>query len=156
MYLGLLLLGCVCACWQMTGAASSSWGTSEACLWVHNRAAVPLVIGNNSPSSPGSGVVGFGLEGEPSPGADSWGCPTDVLSEKGNEWEKEAETTLCCQTTGLIEVWERSRCCSISHQEKKKGVLSLPKSPQTVFTGPQCNFCDSTLRVEITHFLLVG
>ena len=117
---GLSLLGCVRAGWQMMGGVSSSWGNSEACLWVHNRAPVPVVIGNNSPSSPGSSVVDFGLEGNP-----LWAltavavCATDALSETGNEWKKEAETTLCCQTTGLIEVWAGSHRCSISHQGKK-------------------------------------
>lgn len=121
---GLSFLGCVFAGWQMMGGVGSSWGTSEACLWVHNRAAVPLVIGNNSPSSPGSGVVDFGLEGNPFwvPTAGAV-CATDVLSETGNEWEKEAETTLCCQTTGLIEVWAGSSRFSVSHQGKKEEVF---------------------------------
>lgn len=127
---------CLCAGWQMMGAVSSSWATWEACLWVHNRAVVPLVIGNNSPSSPGSGVVNCGLEGNPPRGPTAGAvCATDVLSETGNEWEKEAETTLCCQTTALIEVWAGSRRCSVSHQQQNKGVLSLQNFLQTVFTG---------------------
>ncbi len=47
---------------------------------------MPLVIGNNSPSSPGSGVVNFGLEGDPLQGPTAGAvCATGVLSETGNE-----------------------------------------------------------------------
>lgn len=87
------------------GAVSSSWGTSEVCLWVHNRAMLPLVIGNNSPSSPGSSVVNFGLEGDPLQGPTAVTvCAAGVLSETGKDLEKKVETPLCRQTTGLIEV----------------------------------------------------
>lgn len=45
------------------------------CVWVHNRATVPLVIGNNNRlSSPGSGSGGLWPWGEPCVFADSWGC----------------------------------------------------------------------------------
>ncbi|KAA8589090.1 hypothetical protein FQN60_010435 [Etheostoma spectabile] len=51
-------------------------------LRVHNRAAVPIVDGNSSPSSPGSGVVDFGLEGNPLRGLTAGAiCATDGLSE---------------------------------------------------------------------------
>lgn len=47
---------------------------------------MPLVIGSNSPSSPGSGVVNFGLEGNPLWGSPAGAvCATDALSETGNE-----------------------------------------------------------------------
>lgn len=147
---------CVCAGWQTMGAVTSSWGTSKACPWVHNRAAEPLVIGNNSPSSPGSGVVNFGLEGDPLRGATAGAvCATGVVSETGNEWKKEAETTLCCQITGLIGVWAGSRRCSVSHQGEKKTfflsqILCKPRSQGSM------QFCHSTPRAEITHLLLVG
>lgn len=108
----------------------------------------------------GSGVVNFGLEGNPLRGPPAGAvCAADALSETGNEWEKEAETTLCCQTTGLMEVRAGSRRCSISHQGKKtERVLSFlsPKVSANCVHRAQCNFCHSTLRVEITHFLLVG
>lgn len=70
----------------MMGASSLSLGTSKPCLRVHNRAAVPLVDGNSSPSSPGSGVVDFGLEGTLLRGLTAGAvCATDSLSEAGNE-----------------------------------------------------------------------
>lgn len=133
MYLaGYLCLAYVCAGSQTMGALTSSWGNSEACLWVHNRVAVPLVIGNNSPSSPGSGVVNSGLGGG---GGSPLRGPTagaiyasSVLSETGNEWQKEAETTLCCQTTGLIEVWVGSHRSSSLIKKEKRRVFFLSQS----------------------------
>lgn len=147
---------CVCTGWQMMGALSSSPGNSQACLWVHNRVALPLVIGNNSPSSPGHGVVNFGLEGDPLRGVTAGDVnASDVLSETGNEWEKEAETTLCCQTTGLIEVWAGSRRSS-SLIKRIKGVFFSSKQSANCVHRAQCNFCHSTPRVQITKFLLCG
>lgn len=47
---------------------------------------MPLVIGNNSPSSPGHGMVNFGLEGDPLRGVTAGDVnASDGLSETGNE-----------------------------------------------------------------------
>lgn len=79
----------------MMGALSSSRGNSQPRLWVYNRGALPLVIGNNSPSSPASGVVNSGLEGHLLLGLTAGASyVSSILSEMGNEQEKEADT-LC-------------------------------------------------------------
>lgn len=149
---GLLLLGCVCVMGDKWWEHSVHLGGLQSHVWEYTTEPLCHLCMETSARHPQALVWWtLALRGTLS-GVWQLGLSVALmvrLRQVTNE--KRRQRLLCFQTTGLIEVWAGSRRCSVSHQEKKKKFFFSPKSLQTVFTRHTIS-----LRVKITHFLLVG